>query len=53
MGAKFGHRQSRKPNKVRSILVKEMLLNNKGGPHKDKRDKRSKRDNQWRSDEEE
>jgi len=38
MGQKIKHRQVRKP---RNHMVKEMILNNHGGPMKDKRDRRS------------
>ena len=37
MGQKIKHRQVRKP---RNHMVKDMILNNHGGPMKDKRDRR-------------
>lgn len=37
MGAKIKPRQQRKP---RSLITRDMILHNKGGPHKDRREKR-------------
>lgn len=47
MGAKIKHRQTRLP---RNHQLKENILAGKGGPHKDRRDKRGKRDNLWQDD---
>lgn len=44
MGSKIKPRQQRKP---RSYITRDMILNNKGGPHKDKREKRGKADRDW------
>ncbi len=38
----------RKKKKPRSNLVVDMILTRKGGQHKDKRDKRNKRETEWR-----
>ena len=49
MGQKIKHRQQRKP---RSLITRDMLLNTKPGPHKDKREKRkdNPRKSAWESD---
>lgn len=39
MGQKFKPRQMKKP---RSLVTKEMILNSKGGPMRDRRDRRPK-----------
>lgn len=39
MGAKIKPRQQRKP---RSYITRDMLLNNKGGPMRDRRERRPK-----------
>ena len=46
MGGKIKPRQQRKP---RSIVTRDMILNTKGGPHQDKREKRqgNPRKQQW------
>jgi hypothetical protein len=46
MGSKFKPRQQRKP---RSMVAKDMILTRKGGPMKDKRDKRSQQqEDSWK-----
>jgi hypothetical protein len=39
MGSKFKPRQQKKP---RSFITRDMILNNKGGPMRDRRDRRAK-----------
>lgn len=39
MGQKFKPRQQKKP---RSLITRDMILNNKGGPMRDRRDRRAK-----------
>ena len=45
MSDKFKPRQQKLP---RNWEVVDMLLGRKGGPHKDRRDKRSRRDRDWK-----
>lgn len=40
MGDKFKPRQQRTPKKARNAIVKDMILNTKGGPMRDRRDRR-------------
>lgn len=50
-GKKINPRQQRKP---RSIITRDMILHNKGGPHQDKREKRQGNPNKqrWERDDE-
>jgi hypothetical protein len=41
MGKKFKPRQQKKP---RSLITRDMILNNKGGPMRDRRERRPKED---------
>ena len=46
MGQKIKHRQVRKP---RNHMVKDMILNNHGGPMKDKRERFEEKKNNTRN----
>ena len=45
MSDKIKHRQQRRP---RHQEINEIMMGRKGGPMKDKRDKRCKRENEWK-----
>jgi hypothetical protein len=49
MSGKIKARQDRVP-KRRNLIVKDMLTRGGGGMHKDRRDKRNRRANEWRRD---
>lgn len=54
MGQKIKHHHSRKPKGARSAVVLDMILNTKGGPMRDRRERRMKdARNQWDRDWEE
>ena len=39
----------RKQNKPRNLVVRDMILNTKGGAHTDKRNRRGKQDKAWKN----
>lgn len=49
MSDKIKARQQNMP-KRRSLIIKDMLTRSGGGVHKDRRDKRNRRANEWRRD---